>query len=153
MPRSRACSACGPYSWRGTSPQAAKQRGVLRASLPFPDRPWRARAPSRLREAARRLDLEMLLPGGELEGSDFWSGVRVRRNLPADWMLQATAIVQPAFVEDKPRLLLAAIAAGVPVIATAACGLGEHDGATMSAEGDVEALVAAIAVYNRIASD
>ncbi|MBL6854386.1 MAG: glycosyltransferase family 4 protein [Alphaproteobacteria bacterium] len=95
-----------------------------------------------LREAAKALDLEIVLLGSELEGPDFWRGVRTRRPDPANWMHGVAAVVQPALLEDAPRRLLAALRAGVPVIATRACGLPEQDGLTLVPPDDVEALIA-----------
>jgi len=101
-----------------------------------------------LREVARELDLDVMLLGSELEGPRFWDGVRVHR--PAgdagahDWLNRVAAVVQPAHVEEQPRYLLAALAADVPVIATAACGLAPQAGLTIVPPGDPDALVAAI---------
>lgn len=75
-----------------------------------------------LREAARKLNLELVLLGNELEGRDFWQGIRVAR-AEGDWIKDAAVVVQPALVEDNPRSLLAALAHCIPVIATSACGL------------------------------
>jgi len=101
-----------------------------------------------VREAARTLDLEVVLCGGELEGAGFWDGVRTRRPAPESggdaWLEGVGAVVQPAIVEERPRHLLAALAAGVPVIATAACGLSEQDLLTVVPENDPEALIAAL---------
>jgi len=93
-----------------------------------------------LREAARALDLEVIPLGAELEGDGFWDGVRT---VKADWRT-AAAMVQPALVEDQPRRLLAALAAGVPVIATPACGLDPQPGLTLVAPDDPAALMAAL---------
>jgi glycosyltransferase involved in cell wall biosynthesis len=92
-----------------------------------------------VRDAARALDLDVVLVGSELEGADFWRGVRTLR-ADADWLDGVSAVVQPALLEDAPRKLLAALASGVPVIARRACGLPEQDG-LMLVDGDVEALV------------
>jgi hypothetical protein len=78
-----------------------------------------------VREAARALDLEVLLLGSELEGAGFWDGVRTVRSGPSGWLDGVAAVVQPAVVEDQPRRLLAALAAGVPVVASPACGLDD----------------------------
>ncbi|MBS0410854.1 MAG: glycosyltransferase [Proteobacteria bacterium] len=78
--------------------------------------------------------------GAELEGEGFWAGVRT---VQADWRT-AAAMVQPALVEDQPRRLLAALAAGVPVIATPACGLDTRPGLTLVEADDAEALTAAL---------
>jgi hypothetical protein len=94
-----------------------------------------------LRQAARALDLEVVLLGSDLEGPEFWHGVRTSRELGRG----VAALVQPALVEDKPRKLLAALASGVPVIATRACGLGERPGLTLVPEGDADSLIAALA--------
>ncbi len=98
-----------------------------------------------LREAARALDLEVVLLGSELEGDGFWDGVRtLRPAAPGAWLDGVAAVVQPALVEDQPRRLLAALAAGVPVVATAACGIALREGLTLVAEDDAGALEAAL---------
>jgi hypothetical protein len=95
-----------------------------------------------LREAARALDLEIVLLGSELEGADFWCDVRTRKP-DANWLAGISAVVQPALLEDAPRRLLLALSSGVPVIATPACGLPEQPGLTLVPPDDVPALVAA----------
>jgi len=93
-----------------------------------------------LREAARALGLEVVLLGSDLEGADFWSGVRTSRDIGDG----VAAFVQPAFLEDKPRKLLAALASSVPVIATPECGLSPRPGLTLVPSGHVDALIAAL---------
>jgi glycosyltransferase involved in cell wall biosynthesis len=61
-----------------------------------------------------------------------------------DWLDGARVVVQPAFLEDQPRKLLRAIAEGVPVIATPACGVAHLPGVTTIPAGDVDALIAAL---------
>jgi hypothetical protein len=101
-----------------------------------------------VREAALALGIEILSLGSELEGPDFWQGAAVRRPDPAAqataWLENVAAVVQPVLVEERPRLLLLALAAGVPVIATAACGIAERPGLTIIPAGDVAALIAAL---------
>jgi glycosyltransferase involved in cell wall biosynthesis len=98
-----------------------------------------------LREATRMLDVEIVPLGGEIEAGQFWSGVRTGHHDPANWLADIAAVVQPAVVEHSPRRLLAALAAGVPVIATQACGLDPQPGLVLVPAGDVAALAAAIA--------
>jgi glycosyltransferase involved in cell wall biosynthesis len=85
----------------------------------------------------------VVLAGSALEGSGFWSGVET---LPAgpDWLEGVSVVVQPAVVEDSPRRLLAALAAGVPVIATNACGLDPQPGLTLIPPQDAAALIDAL---------
>ena len=89
-----------------------------------------------------------MLLGSELEGPGFWDGVRVHRPAadtgPHAWLDHVAAVVQPAHVEERPRYLLAALAAGVPVIATAACGLAPQPGLTIVPRDNPDALAAAI---------
>jgi hypothetical protein len=96
-----------------------------------------------LREAARTLDLEVVLLGSELEGAVFWSGVRTRKP-ETNWLNGVSAVVQPALLEDAPRRLLMALASGVPVIATPACGLPSQPGLTLVPPDDVPALAAVL---------
>jgi len=98
-----------------------------------------------VREAAQKLGLSVVRMGSDLEGPDFWTGVDTRRPAPgASWLDGISVVVQPAVLEDRPRRLLEAIAAGVPVIATPACGVEGMPGVTTVPVGDVEALITAI---------
>lgn len=49
-------------------------------------------------------------------------------------------VVLPAYVEHQPRMLLAALAAGIPVIATSACGVPPQPRLHLVAGGDVAEL-------------
>lgn len=97
-----------------------------------------------VREAVRGLDVELLVTGAADEGfPGFWEGLRVRKVSPGGSMAVAGAIL-PAVIEHHPRGLLAALAAGIPVIASEACGLGERPGVTTIPALDADALRAAI---------
>jgi VanW like protein len=97
-----------------------------------------------LRSAAQTLGLELTLAGPVLEAANFWREVPTHK--PQDRLLDGVGVVVlPAHVHHKPRLLLRAIAAGIPVIATAACGVTGLPGVMIVPEGDVSALVNAIA--------
>ena len=97
-----------------------------------------------LREALIGLDVELILLGQILEKKDFWSGLQVRQMRQGDdWLESAAVVVLPSFVEHNPRRLLEAVARGVPVIASAACGLENVKGVT-TVEMNSDALRAAI---------
>jgi hypothetical protein len=121
---------------------------VLPRRIAFPGPTVARKGAYEVREAALALGLEVVLAGSELEGPGFWNGVGTRRPDPAagsaGWLNGVAAVVQPALVEDRPRHLLVALAAGVPVIATAACGLGRRNGLTIIPEDDATALIAAL---------
>jgi len=77
-----------------------------------------------LRTALREIPIPLRILGREqLEDyPQFW-GDLPRAGEGCDWLDGARAVVLPAWIEHRPRRLLEAIAAGVPVIATDACGL------------------------------
>lgn len=82
-----------------------------------------------LRDAMQGLDAEMVVTGRAREhDGDFWKGLRVRQAENGAWPDQVAAVVLPAIVEHQPRALLRAVAMGLPVIATEACGLGDMPG-------------------------
>ncbi|HEV2186099.1 MAG TPA: glycosyltransferase, partial [Stellaceae bacterium] len=123
---------------RVTAPSASRR-------FAFPGPTVARKGAYELREATRALGLEVVLLGNELEGPDFWRGVTVRRpNGDTDWLAEVAAVVQPAIVEERPRALLAALAAGVPVIATPACGIAAQDGVTLVPASETAALLEAL---------
>lgn len=80
--------------------------------------------------------------GSASDDARLWQGIGhvEHMNWQGDWLAGADVIVLPAHVEHAPRALLRAVAAGVPVVASTACGLGAPSGVREIAPGDVEAL-------------
>jgi glycosyltransferase involved in cell wall biosynthesis len=94
-----------------------------------------------LREAARGLNVKIVLLGAQLEGAEFWNGFDVEHRTGAqNWLEAADLIVLPAFVEHKPRRLLQAAAHRVPVIASKACGVANIAGIETVDAGDAASL-------------
>jgi hypothetical protein len=124
-------------------PTAAKVESGNGRRIVFPTSTLGRKGAYELREAARVLDLEVVCLGGTIERADFWSGVKLGAVSPS-WLEGASAVVLPAFVEHRPRRLLAAVSAGVPVIATPQCGLGAVPGVTEVSAGDAAALTEAL---------
>jgi glycosyltransferase involved in cell wall biosynthesis len=96
-----------------------------------------------LREAAKVLNLSLQLLGSDLESANFWEGITVQK-LPINSFSGIGLVVLPAYVEHTPRVLLKAIAYGIPVIASAACGLENMSGVITIPTGDEQALIQAI---------
>jgi hypothetical protein len=92
-----------------------------------------------MREATRELGFELIIPGKELEGENFWQGIAQSKTQDQRFD-EVCLVVLPAFVEHQPRVLLQAVARGIPVIASAACGLKNSKGVTTIPTADVEAL-------------
>jgi hypothetical protein len=127
-------------AWQLPSVQPTARKEAAPRCIAFPGPTVARKGAFDLRQVARELDLDVMLLGSELEGPGFWDGVRVHRPADAGWLDRVAAVVQPAHVEERPRHLLAALAAGVPVIATAACGLAPQAGLTLVPVNDPQAL-------------
>ncbi|MCU0565188.1 MAG: VanW family protein [Oculatellaceae cyanobacterium Prado106] len=96
-----------------------------------------------LRKVALELDLELTVLGRELEGEAFWQGLTVHA-VEGNALDGIGLVVLPAYVEHQPRILLRAIAAQIPVIATTACGLDHIPQVTTIPTGHEAALKQAI---------
>ncbi|HEY3901909.1 MAG TPA: VanW family protein [Chthoniobacter sp.] len=135
-------------------PAAAKQVRANGQRVIFPASALCRKGAYEMRAAAQSLDCELVCLGSTIEGAAFWNGVRTAASSPTPqvtspttdlhWLDEAAAVVLPAFVEHRPRRLLAAIARGIPVIATRQCGLGDLLGVTEVPAGDAQALVNAL---------
>ena len=93
-----------------------------------------------LREALYGLPIELAVKGHARESLGFWGNMPVHLLAPGEMPDTLAGVVLPALVEHQPRLLLAALAAGLPVIATPASGLSPRPGLTLVPEGDPAAL-------------
>jgi len=128
-----------------TLPAARQAAGAAMQRIAFPGPTIARKGAYDVRQAAKALGIEIVALGSELEGPDFWGHIAMRKpTAGADWREGVAAVVQPAIVEERPRHLLAALAAGIPVVATTACGLAEREGVTIIPPDDPEALLAAL---------
>jgi hypothetical protein len=134
--------------WRRPAVRPMVRPGPAPRRIAFPGPTVARKGAYEMRAAARALDLEVVRLGSELEGPGFWDGIKTRRidapGAPGQWLEEVAAVVQPAIAEDRPRHLLTALAAGVPVIATDACGLAAQSGLTIVPASDFGALVEAL---------
>ena len=119
-------------------------RPTLGDILAFPASTLGRKGAYELRQLARELQRPVRLGGPILEHPDFWSGLTLAP-AASDWLTGVAAVILPAWVEHQPRRLLRAVAAGIPVIATEACGLLGVPGVTTVPCGDPEALREALA--------
>ena len=122
---------------------AAANRPTPGSGVLFPASTLGRKGAYEIRDAARMLGLELTITGRELEGPGFWHGIPTRS--PAENLLDGIGlVVLPAYIEDKPRLLLRAAACGIPVIASADCGLGRIPGVITLPSVDSRILAAEI---------
>jgi hypothetical protein len=92
-----------------------------------------------LRAAVEAIGGVLVVPPGDAEPGFFNASVE-RAASHLDGLRGADVAVLPAFVEHQPRGLLTAIASGIPVIATDACGLPDALPWQGVAPGDVDGL-------------
>lgn len=113
------------------------------AAILFPCSTLGRKGAYELREALRGMGVRLILGGKVLEDDHFWSGFDIARAGAAEFEGIDLA-VQPCVVEAQPRMLLRALAEGVPVITTPNSGLHSACGAQFVAEFDSNALQLAI---------
>ncbi|WP_253278309.1 VanW family protein [Variovorax paradoxus] len=84
--------------------------------------------------------------GSPSDDAQLWRGIGSVEHMHwrGDGLDGARVAVLPAYIEHAPRALLRALAAGVPVVASGACGLAGLPGVREVTAGDVEGLRAAL---------
>ncbi|MEO5688831.1 MAG: VanW family protein [Burkholderiaceae bacterium] len=99
-----------------------------------------------LAAALRLLGWRLLVLGTPSSDADLWHGIAVEHAgyRDATWLNRADVVALPAHVEHSPRALLLALAHGLPVVATPACGLPASDLVHPVEPGDVGALIDAL---------
>lgn len=119
----------GARAWRidWEMPDPLPRPGNAEPFLFFPCSRLGRKGAYELAEALRaRPDLSLRHLGRAVEGpADPFAGLPCSQGTIAD-LASAAALVLPAWIEHQPRLALLALASGVPVIATRACGLPDH---------------------------
>ncbi|WP_408908393.1 VanW family protein [Variovorax paradoxus] len=105
------------------------------------------------RKGARELAAAMRGSGWRLRvlgtpsaDASLWQGIALdtARDPRADWLDGAHVVVLPAHVEHAPRTALRALAAGVPVVASTACGLAGLQSVREVSAGDIDGLRTAL---------
>lgn len=111
----------------------------------FPASPLGRKGIYELAEALRRgMDADLLVLGRADEGpANPLAGLTTTAASVGD-LATCRALVIPAWIEHQPRIALLALASGIPVIASADCGLPEHPLLKVIAEPDAAALTEAM---------
>ena len=109
------------------------------AHIVFPGPALARKGAFEVRDVVQSLDRPLLVVNKTVESEHFWDGIELM-TAPDNWLFHAAVVVQPAFIENNPRPLLRALAAGIPVIATPECGIAEHPQLRLVPAGDAQAL-------------
>ncbi|HEY1588780.1 MAG TPA: VanW family protein, partial [Rhodanobacter sp.] len=125
-------------------PPVKAHKPVASTGLPlvvFPASVLARKGACELAEALRGLNCRLQVLGTPSDDLTLWQGIDVEyAGYAGDWLMHADVVVLPAHVEHSPRAVLAAVATGVAVIATPACGLQDLPGVSTIPAGNVAAL-------------
>jgi len=127
-------------SWKQPLSNQQRQKGI---KILFPGSGLARKGAYEVRQLAKELDLSITILGNATESESFWQGIKVEK-AGADPFENAGLLVYPAYVEHQPRVLLKAIACGIPVVTTAASGLDASEIVTIVPVGDYVALKQAV---------
>lgn len=125
--------------WKKPMPFISSHKGE---EILFPASTLGRKGAYELRDAAKKLGLSLSIMGKATEFEGFWGAIPTKP-FDGDWN-KIGLVVLPAFIENQPRILLKAIARGIPVIASSACGLGERKGVTTIEAGNTQQLIQAL---------
>ena len=126
--------------------RAARRAPSTPPVVAFPASALARKGALEMAEALRRLGWRLLVLGTPSTDAGLWRGMAVEHVSYRDltWLDRADVVALPAHVEHSPRALLLAVAHGLPVVATACCGLPASPGVHTLADDDVASLVAAL---------
>lgn len=91
-----------------------------------------------IKKLAKELNITLLTTGRVIEVENFWEGIKTEC-FDGDFN-QIGIVLYPAYVESQPRLVLRAIAKGIPVITTTVCGIYNSDLVKVVETGNYEQL-------------
>lgn len=98
-----------------------------------------------IKRLAQEFNLQLVVTGSALEYPTFSDGLNLE---PFNGNFnQIGLVIYPAYTEHQPRLVLKALARGIPVIASSACGLAASPLVSLISAGDYPALKAAFETY------
>ena len=126
--------------------RAARRAPSMPPVVAFPASALARKGALEMAEAMRHLGWRLLVLGTPSTDAGLWRGIAVEHVGYRDpaWLDRADVVALPAHVEHSPRALLLAVAHGLPVVATACCGLPASPGVHTLADDDVASLVAAL---------
>ncbi len=91
-----------------------------------------------IKKLAKELNFDLTISGRTIENDNFWQGLKIDTfNGNYD---QIGLVVYPTYIEHQPRQLLKAIAMGIPVITTTACGLDSSEKIKIFALNDMDGM-------------
>lgn len=114
---------------------AVNQQNPQGKKILFPASSVARKGAIEVKRLALELDLEVIFTGAATEYAEFWKGVKASYQ-PRPEFHEIACVIYPAFVEHQPRAILRALAAGIPVISTKACGIQQMNHLHLFEPGD-----------------
>lgn len=91
-----------------------------------------------IKRLSKELNFNLTVSGRVFEGENFWEGITTDQ-FKGDYK-EIGFIVYPTYIENQPRQILKAIANGIPVITTTACGVDNHENIKVFRIDDIEGI-------------
>ncbi len=107
-----------PLSWAEPIGKISHKSGQ---KILFPGATVGRKGAYEMRQLAQELGLRMVIMGKELESQSFWGAIETEP-FSGDFT-EIGYVIYPTYIEQQPRILLKALANGIPVITTSASGL------------------------------
>ncbi|WP_375562692.1 VanW family protein [Bernardetia sp. OM2101] len=89
-----------------------------------------------IKKLTKELNLNLVISGRAIEKDDFWEDLKIE-SFDGNYD-QISLVVYPTYIEHQPRQILKAIAMGIPVITTTACGLDPSDNIKVFSLNDMD---------------
>lgn len=104
--------------WEIPTLQPTKGKG---SKVLFPASALARKGAFEVRHLAQELELKLVVAGKAVEEPGFWGDVAIEP-FTGNWE-DVALVLYPCYVEHQPRMVLRAVAKGIPVLTTSACGL------------------------------
>ncbi len=126
---------CNKLAWEMPN---VENHSLLGHKILFPASAVGRKGAYEIQKLAKELKLTISFLGKNIEHENFWENVSTEKfngDLDAIGL-----IIYPTFIEHQPRLILKALAKGIPIITTHACGLESSDRIKILERNDFELL-------------
>ncbi|QNR23849.1 VanW family protein [Croceimicrobium hydrocarbonivorans] len=131
-----------PLNWQHDPIATDKPKG---RKILFPASALGRKGAYEMKEIASELNLEFMVSGRSIEAANFWDGLNTQ-SFDGDYD-QIGLIIYPTYIEHQPRTILKAIAKGIPIITTTACGIKASEQVQVLSAGDRAGLLHAVQGY------
>jgi hypothetical protein len=114
-----------------------KNKFLKGVRIVFPSSALARKGAFEMKRLAKELNIDLYVMGKAEECADFWKGTKVKYT---ETLQEASLLILPAYVEHHPKIVLRALALGITVISTSACGVSPQFNLILVPIGDYEAL-------------